>query len=48
MNPAFETHLRDLGNWSLGRTFGETFPDWAGTVRIKEEREEGEGRRRRR
>lgn len=47
MNPAFETHLRDLGNWSLGPSFLDTFPDWAGAVRIKEEREgEGTGRRR--
>jgi hypothetical protein len=37
MNPAFETHLRDLKNWSLGPLFRDTYPDWAGTVTIKEE-----------
>jgi hypothetical protein len=44
MNPAFETHLRDLGNWSLGTEFRDTFPEWATTVRIKED-ERGGGRR---
>ena len=37
MNPAFETHLRDLDNWSLGPNFRDTFPDWASTVRIQED-----------
>ncbi|KAK3053991.1 hypothetical protein LTR09_004767 [Extremus antarcticus] len=26
MNPAFETHLRDLGNWSMGTIFRSEFP----------------------
>lgn len=44
MNPAFETHLRDLNNWSLGISFRDTFPDWAGVVRIKEDGEVGRRR----
>ncbi|KAI7368324.1 hypothetical protein KC354_g2761 [Hortaea werneckii] len=27
INPDFESHLRDLSNWSLGRDFVTTFPD---------------------
>jgi hypothetical protein len=26
MNPVFETHLRDLNNWSMGTIFRENFP----------------------
>lgn len=26
INPAFETHLRDLRNWTLGSRFRDTFP----------------------
>ena len=26
MNPVFESHLRELGNWSMGKLFVETFP----------------------
>lgn len=36
MNPAFETHIRNLQNWSLGPAFREAFPNWAETVRIAE------------
>ncbi|KAF2105072.1 hypothetical protein NA57DRAFT_29012, partial [Rhizodiscina lignyota] len=36
MNPAFESHLRDLSNWSLGPAFCDTFPHIGDTVRIKE------------
>ncbi|KAF2264858.1 hypothetical protein CC78DRAFT_568084 [Lojkania enalia] len=38
INPAFETHLRDISNWSLGTTFRSTFPCLATTVKIKEGR----------
>jgi len=38
INPAFEAYLRDLGNWSLGPEFKQTFPDFADTVRIKDGR----------
>ena len=48
MNPAFETHLRDLHNWTLGPNFRDTFPDWANAVRIKEEEDGGKGVGRRR
>lgn len=35
MNPVFEAHLRDLGNWSLGKEFEGTFPGLVGDgVRI--------------
>jgi hypothetical protein len=34
MNPAFETHIRNLSNWSLGPAFRETFPQLADTVKI--------------
>ncbi|KAM3416710.1 bZIP transcription factor [Cercospora zeina] len=37
LNPAFEHHLRDLKNWSLGPRFAQTFPMLVdGTVRIKD------------
>ncbi|KAF2215191.1 hypothetical protein CERZMDRAFT_109955 [Cercospora zeae-maydis SCOH1-5] len=37
LNPAFEHHLRDLNNWSLGPRFAQTFPTLVdGTVRIKD------------
>lgn len=38
INPAFETHLRDLSNWSLGQAFRTTFPHFADAVHIKEGR----------
>lgn len=38
INPAFESHLRDLGNWTLGPTFRGTFPQFADCVKIKEGR----------
>jgi len=38
INPAFETHLRDLNNWSLGPSFRGSFPQLAGAVKIKEGR----------
>lgn len=38
MNPAFESHLRDLRNWSLGPEFKAAFPGLADTARIKEGR----------
>ncbi|KAF2743584.1 hypothetical protein M011DRAFT_471320 [Sporormia fimetaria CBS 119925] len=36
MNPEFEAHLRDLGNWSLGSVFRSALPRFADTVRIRE------------
>ncbi|USP82047.1 hypothetical protein yc1106_09321 [Curvularia clavata] len=38
INPAFETHLRDLNNWTLGPSFRGTFPMFADAVKIKEGR----------
>ncbi|OCL06057.1 hypothetical protein AOQ84DRAFT_321991, partial [Glonium stellatum] len=38
INPAFESHLRNLNNWSLGPAFRAAFPHLADTVRIKEGR----------
>jgi hypothetical protein len=38
INPAFESHLRDLNNWSLGPSFRGTFPQFADCVKIKEGR----------
>lgn len=35
INPVFERHLRDLGNWSLGPSFAKAFPALAETCRIK-------------
>ncbi|KAJ4362384.1 hypothetical protein N0V83_010477 [Neocucurbitaria cava] len=35
INPAFESHLRDLNNWSLGPSFRGTFPALADCVKIK-------------
>ncbi|RFU33591.1 hypothetical protein B7463_g2764, partial [Scytalidium lignicola] len=35
INPIFERHLRDLGNWSLGTSFAEAYPKLADTCRIK-------------
>lgn len=36
INPRFENHLRDLGNWSLGSAFRGAFPDLAEGVRIED------------
>ena len=44
INPAFESHLMQLGNWSLGPAFAEVMPVLGKTARIKED----EGGRRRR
>ncbi|KAF1941442.1 hypothetical protein EJ02DRAFT_503456 [Clathrospora elynae] len=38
INPAFECHLRDLNNWTLGPSFRGTFPAFADCVKIKESR----------
>lgn len=38
INPAFESHLRNLNNWSLGQSFRGTFPALADAVKIKEGR----------
>lgn len=35
INPAFEKHLRDLGNWTLGPAFAKAFPMLADTTKIK-------------
>lgn len=34
INPVFESHLRDLDNWSLGSAFRSAFPDLCDGVRI--------------
>jgi len=36
LNPAFEKHLRDLGNWSLGAAFRSAFPHFADCVTFKD------------
>ncbi|KAF2453601.1 hypothetical protein BDY21DRAFT_366881 [Lineolata rhizophorae] len=36
INPAFETQLRKLENWSLGPEFERAFPDLADTVKLRE------------
>ena len=36
INPEFERHLRDLGNWSLGPEFHRAFPKLEGCAPIKE------------
>lgn len=38
INPVFETHLRNLQNWSLGPAFAKAHPMLADTVRIKDNR----------
>jgi len=38
INPDFETHLRDLNNWTLGPSFRTAYPHFAETVKIKEGR----------
>ena len=38
INPAFESHLRNLNNWSLGPSFRSIFPAFGDAVRIKEGR----------
>ncbi|KAL5386828.1 hypothetical protein DPSP01_003847 [Paraphaeosphaeria sporulosa] len=38
INPAFESHLRNLNNWSLGPAFRSVFPAFGDAVRIKEGR----------
>lgn len=36
MNPVFESHIRDLRNWSLGPTFQATYPELVdASVRIE-------------
>lgn len=35
INPVFERHFRNLGNWSLGPAFAEAFPGLVETARIK-------------
>jgi len=37
ISPAFERHLRDLSNWSLGPAFAQAHPQLADTTRIKPE-----------
>jgi hypothetical protein len=33
--PEFEAHVRDLSNWTLGRSFADAFPQWKDCVQIK-------------
>ncbi|KAH9871425.1 hypothetical protein IAQ61_005604 [Plenodomus lingam] len=35
INPAFESHLRDLNNWTLGPSFKTMYPQFADCVKIK-------------
>ena len=35
LTAAFEEHMMDLGNWSLGPAFARAHPALAGTVKIK-------------
>lgn len=35
INPVFESHLRNLNNWSLGPAFAKAFPELVDTTRIK-------------
>ena len=44
INPVFERHLRDLGNWTLGPAFEKAFPNLRDTCKIRTE-ERGGGRR---
>lgn len=37
INPAFEAHIRDLANWSVGPAFAAAFPMLAETVRVKDD-----------
>ncbi|KAL8971966.1 MAG: hypothetical protein Q9197_003009 [Variospora fuerteventurae] len=37
INPVFERHLRDLGNWTLGPAFEKAFPQLGETYKIKKE-----------
>jgi hypothetical protein len=34
LNPVFETHIRDLANWSVGSTFGDALPSLAEFVNV--------------
>lgn len=36
LNPVFERHLRDLGNWTLGTAFAQAFPALADTLVIRD------------
>lgn len=36
INPVFESHMRNLDNWSVGAAFANTFPELVGGIRIKE------------
>ncbi|OCL01880.1 hypothetical protein AOQ84DRAFT_328306 [Glonium stellatum] len=36
INPAFELHIRNLENWSLGSTFSAAYPSLFGTYRLKD------------
>ncbi|MCJ1272327.1 hypothetical protein MMC21_000113 [Puttea exsequens] len=47
INPVFERHLRDLGNWTLGSSFAKAHPVLADTVSVRDgwrgERRRAEG-----
>lgn len=36
INPVFESHLRNLDNWSLGTAFKDAFPDLVDDVRLRD------------
>ena len=39
INPVFESHLRNLDNWSLGPAFAKAYPNLADTAKIKDNKE---------
>ena len=41
LNPLFERHLMDLGNWTLGPAFAKAHPDLVDTFKVGH----GDGRR---
>ena len=38
LNPVFESHVRNLANWTVGPEFVEAFPDLEDTVNVRERR----------
>lgn len=38
INPVFESHLRNINNWSIGSAFANVFPELCDGIRVKESR----------
>ena len=36
IDPKFETHIRKIENWSLGRNFASAYPSLIGTFRMSD------------